>query len=476
MKIMRILHYFLILTVIFSALLIAGCNISNSSINSTAEETSGEPTILTDYPSGFAPSPLEPVIVINNQSLPLSTSRIFLKKEDIESFQSFEELVDMLRNFPELILIDFGECEINVQEAKMVKEKLPDTEIHATVYAMMFGQKIYDNTEEIRIEENFTADELRDAIAVLPNLRVIESEFPIQLDDKDSLKNEFSDITFNIPGILDVFGVQARDDAEEIDLSSIKIDKTLPESLKRLSNISKVLLYNTGIDIETQTFFVNEFPNIHFCWDVEIAGNSYDSETEDLDLSGKKSLTYQELTRIMPLMMGMKRIDVSDCAASNEELGTLRGMFPDVKIVWRIYMGKWKLKTDAIAFSVLIYRFDYTRMTSKDIQVLKYCTDLQALDIGHQAITDISVIGDYLPNLRVLILADNKISNISPLSKLKHLHYLELFMNPLSDTSPLSECKELVDLNVSWTKVKEVSGLLDLPLLERCWIQHTGAP
>ena len=64
-------------------------------------------------------------------------------------------------------------------------------------------------------------------------------------------------------------------------------------------------------------------------------------------------------------------------------------------------------------------------MTSKDIQVLKYCTDLQALDLGHQRITDLSVIGNYLKDLRILILADNKVSDVSPLANLKHLHYLQ---------------------------------------------------
>ena len=75
---------------------------------------------------------------------------------------------------------------------------------------------------------------------------------------------------------------------------------------------------------------------------------------------------------------------------------------------------------------MLIYDYDYVRLTSADIEVLKYCTDLQALDLGHQAITDISVIGDYLTQLRILILVDNKVNDLTPLSKLKHLHYLEL--------------------------------------------------
>ena len=71
--------------------------------------------------------------------------------------------------------------------------------------------------------------------------------------------------------------------------------------------------------------------------------------------------------------------------------------------------------------------------------MLKYCTDLRALDIGHQAITDLSVIGEHLTELRVLIIADNKVTDLTPLSNLRHLHYLEFFVNRVSDLSPLAE-------------------------------------
>ncbi|MBQ4224266.1 MAG: leucine-rich repeat domain-containing protein, partial [Prevotella sp.] len=44
----------------------------------------------------------------------------------------------------------------------------------------------------------------------------------------------------------------------------------------------------------------------------------------------------------------------------------------------------------------------------------RYCTKLKGLDLGHNAITDISFI-ENMPHLRVLILADNDLTDISPL-------------------------------------------------------------
>ena len=86
--------------------------------------------------------------------------------------------------------------------------------------------------------------------------------------------------------------------------------------------------------------------------------------------------------------------------------------------------------------------------------------------------TDLSVIGEYLTELRVLILADNKITDLSPLANLKHLHYLEFFVNRVTDLSPLAECRELVDLNISYNYgIYDITPLLDLPLLERLWLE-----
>ena len=167
----------------------------------------------------------------------------------------------------------------------------------------------------------------------------------------------------------------------------------------------------------------------------------------------------------------MKKIDLSYSNLSNEELGNLRLALPNVRIDWVVHLGKWSVRTDAVAFSVLITQYDYKRMTSNDIQVLKYCTELKTLDLGHQAIEDISVIGAYLQDLRILILADNKIKDISPIANLKHLHYLELFMNDITDSTPLASCTELVDLNISFNyRFSDISGILNLPKLERLWL------
>ena len=268
-----------------------------------------------------------------------------------------------------------------------------------------------------------------------------------------------------------VYGKKILEDQITVDFSDVKIDDNFKENLKLLPNVKNVKLYNQDLTSYEKLDLKNAFENIKFEWDVDIAGENVEYDIEELDLTRKKINNLNDFKASLKLLSNLKKLDMSYTNLSNSQLGALREEFPNIKIDWVVYLGKWSLKTDSVAFSVLIYKYDYKRMTSNDIQVLKYCTELQALDLGHQSIQDISVIGNYLPNLRVLILADNIIKDISPLAKLKHLHYLELFMNDITDCSPLAQCKELVDLNISFNyRFSNINGILNLPLLERLWL------
>jgi len=212
---------------------------------------------------------------------------------------------------------------------------------------------------------------------------------------------------------------------------------------------------------------------------VSFEGLTLDLSSDEIDLSKNKIADKEAFREFLSCVTRIGRrikLVMCDCGYTNEEMQGLRDAFPSLDFAWRIYMGKWSLRTDDEAFSVMIYNYDYTRMTSEDISVLRYCTNMYALDLGHQAITDLSVIGE-LTELRVLILADNKISDVSPLANLKKLQYLELFVNRISDLSPLAACTELVDLNFGWNRaVKDISCIYSLPKIERLWLPTTNVP
>lgn len=296
----------------------------------------------------------------------------------------------------------------------------------------------------------------------------------IDKKDREYLQNRFPNIKINANLVVDVYGTKVRENATYIDLTTAVIDDNLIETLADFKKLKEVNLIGQSMTLDEQLELINKYPDVTFDFTVIVDSKKINTNQDELDLSDTK-VDYNTVEKILPLFSNIKKMDLSNTNLTNEECNSFRVKYPNIETNWVVHMGRWSLRTDATAFSVLIKYFDYVRMTSEDIQVLKYCTKLKALDLGHQAITDISVIGDYLPDLRILILADNQITDITPISKLKHLHYLELFINPISDISPLKENTDLVDLNLAnLNKVTDVTPLLNLPKLERLWINNTG--
>lgn len=274
-------------------------------------------------------------------------------------------------------------------------------------------------------------------------------------------------------------GVQYLGNETSIDLTG-KGEKSygvISEYVKKLPLLTRL---NTGESVLTSdeyTSLCEMNKELSLVSKVSFEGLTLDLGSAEIDISKKKVSDKDAFEKLLSCVAESDckiKFVMCDCGYTNEEMQGLRDQFPTLDFAWRIYMGKWSLRTDDEAFSVMIYNYDYTRMTSEDISVLRYCTNMYALDLGHQAITDLSVIGE-LTELRVLILADNKISDVTPLANLKKLQYLELFVNRISDVSPLAACTELVDLNFGWNRaVKDISGIYSLPKIERLWLPTTG--
>lgn len=392
-----------------------------------------------------------------------------------------EELNEMLRFFPALKTVTFGDK--NVLPSEVLDEisgEYSDIKFNVVTTYDVCGVTVREDAREIDLtnalfdDDNIT-EPLIDALKHFPLLTRVSlgKDRIVTLDERKELCEAYPDIEFNAVVMREIYGMSVRDDITSLDLSGIKTDDELYGMLLWFPSLTSVTMNNVRMTQYKQLELSRLFPEIKFDFDVIIAGKKLDSLSEKIDLSGREITDLNEIRRAIQLFPNLNYLDMSDCGISNEEMAEFRSEYEgSVKIVWRLHMGQWSLKTDAVAFSVLIYNYEHTRLTSADIQVLKYCTDLRALDIGHQAVTDISVIGDYLPELRILILADNRVSDLTPLSKLKHLHYLEFFVNRVSDLSPLAECRELVDLNISYNyRISDITPLLDLPLLERLWLE-----
>ena len=251
--------------------------------------------------------------------------------------------------------------------------------------------------------------------------------------------------------------------------TDVTFDK-LSGIMKAYPNLETLTVGETVLDSKDYVALCAINEKVDVVAKVNFAGSEFDLSLDEFDISGKVINDKSAFESFVAAIPEGKKFVMCDCGFTNEEMGALRENYDGTEFVWRLYLSKWNLRTDDEAFSVMIYAADtYEPLTSEDIKVLGYCTNLYALDLGHQNITDLTPIGE-ITTLRVLILADNKITDVTPLANLKELQYLELFVNRITDISPLAQCTSLVDLNFGWNRVYDVSSIYSLPNIERLWL------
>lgn len=276
-----------------------------------------------------------------------------------------------------------------------------------------------------------------------------------------------------------VGGKTVQGDAEELELGSAA-ELTLLGSfplLKKADCSGFVLDPDTAYEVKTA------YPGVDFIFTLEVFGITVTPQTTLLDLHERKDLSIPLIEKTVACMPNIQKVDMCDCGFSTDVMGQLFDKYPNVRFVWVLDLKGRRLRTDAVGFSTLnpgkymngsdsynksVKAANPKRLYTEDIQVLRFCPDLIALDLGHNYIDDLSVL-QYLPNLQILIIADNKITDISVFEKLPNLVYVEFFMNAVTDISPLAGHEHLLDLNFCNNKVADLSPLLTMPQLERVW-------
>lgn len=221
-------------------------------------------------------------------------------------------------------------------------------------------------------------------------------------------------------------------------------------------------------------------------WNLEVDGVGIASDARELDFSGHDLAALDlDIYTLLGLLRNLEKIDMCQCGYSNDEMSALQDAFPGIKIVWEIRLSHWTVRTDAVAFSTMKTCAQTFYLNDEEAKYLKYCTDLVALDLGHNYVTDLSFLQS-MPELKILILVDNvkgwengKIRRIDDLSMLQYvpkLEYLEFFCDGVKDISFLQYTPNLVDLNISYNPIRDATYLFELPKLERLFLEHTKIP
>ena len=213
-------------------------------------------------------------------------------------------------------------------------------------------------------------------------------------------------------------------------------------------------------------------PDVEIFCSAKIYGVSLDSGTELLDLNNIPIESPDLLCKAIELFPGIRTVEMCGCGLSDRVMQGLREEYPQIKFVWTVRFLNFEVRTDIQVFSTLAANLKRPGNSETFAPLFLYCTELRALDLGHMAITDISLITN-LKKLHTLILADNYITDITPVAELKELVYVELFQNRISDVSPLLALPNLEDLNLCYNvRMENPTVLTGCTKLKRLYISH----
>ena len=210
--------------------------------------------------------------------------------------------------------------------------------------------------------------------------------------------------------------------------------------------------------------------------EVSFGDVSFDRDAEKIDMGGQTVENFTDFIAFLQEFPNLKKVDMFATQVTANQVSMLEEALPGVEFGWTLQLMKYKnkhiVRTDAEAFSTLHGVCPNHR--SEEFALLKYCTGLLALDLGHNNLTDITFLLN-MPRLRVLILGENqRLKNIDVLAELQDLEYLELFTCGIKDITPLTKLPNLMDLNLANNSVEDWRPLKEMKQLKRLWISDMG--
>ena len=427
-----------------------GSEISVQKAEALAAEHPGK-TVLWDVPlsGGSRPSDAEDleITALSLSDIPLFSCFPNLKSVDASGCADYEALLALRAACPALAL---------------------------TAFVSVGGKAVPMDAQRAVLRADTPLEELLETLPFLPELyRVSFAGGAVSYETQDALAAAFPGISFRWD--VELLGRTASSAAKELSFAGSSLSErdvhTLCENLFRFPSLERIDLTGCGLAGE-QIAAVRAASGAAVLYELTLFGRTVSTDASELDFSGIRMglsdvAVIEDALGEFPLL---EKVVMCDCGISNEDMAALNDRHENVRFVWRVYFSGFSLRTDDTNFIAARVRNDFP-IYSNDLEVLKYCPDLQALDLGHKNITHLNFLR-YVPHLKYLILVENDVNDITPIGELQELTYLEMFWTKCEDISPLQNCKALTDLNISYIycrPAKCLETLVNMPQLERLW-------
>lgn len=305
---------------------------------------------------------------------------------------------------------------------------------------------------------------LEETLPLLPRVtRLVFTQEPPEEKTLLSLEEAFPELAFS--WLYGRKSLPLGSGVEALDLRGGRLTAAQAERLLGCCpNLSQINLKDCGLETGEILPLCGEFSQCAFTFDLTFDHRVYASDEVEMDLTDfplESTAWLEERVRYMP---NLRKVILSGCGLPDEELEAMNERHPDIQVVWTVQLGPISLRTDATFFAPVVTG---QHVRQSQLEALKYCHDLIAIDLGHMSVTDCSWAA-YMPKLQYLILADTGVRDLTPLASCEELVFLELFLTPARDYTPLLACKKLEDLNLCYCR-GSVEPIRQMTWLKRLW-------
>lgn len=377
-------------------------------------------------------------------SVPFQGDKLPLDTQHIKISTLTKEDVDALDHLHQLQYVEADDCR-DYDALIYLQQNKPECQV---LYYVDLGNDRCDSLSSTVTATDVTAVQLEAALPYLPHLERLglSGKLP-EIEELLKIRADFPHV--KLLCTLNLWGLELHTDYRTLDFTGTAVSlQELSNILPLFPDVKEVILTGTPLtSLEYQTL-TSENPGILFRCDIELNGTVYSADATEIDISGMQ-ISAEETEALFPLFPKLEKLIMSDCGIDDETMDALNRKYPDIQIVWTVMVGHVPVRTDSVIFyPAAINQFKLP--SNEELQKLRYCTELVAVDIGHSEATDCNWLA-YTPHVKYLILADTSISDISPVANLKELVYLEVFNTDITDYSPLLSCTKLQDLNIGDT-------------------------
>ncbi len=379
------------------------------------------------------------------------------------------ELAFLVAYFPSLTSLDATGCE---DYALLEAFRAEHPSLQVSYQVNLGGTSVDPDTRELTLEEGqYDYTLLTENLVHLPELTSLTlKKTALTLDQIDALKAAYEAITIRCT--VEILGSEYDTETTDLNLSALTSQdvSAVAEKLAMLPSLATVELMKEDDTSALETADVKALmeaaPEVVFHYTFDFFGTTLSTADEEVEIKNQNIGDDNEaqVRLALDLLPNCKRFVLDNCKLSNEVMAQIRDDYRDrTKVVWRVWFGKGSCLTDVELLRAVGDLFD------SNCSDLYYCEDVIAMDLGHNEYLNEDSFIAGMVNLEYCIISGSPIKTLEPFANCKKLKFLEIaFCGYIEDLTPLAQCESLEMLNISDTKVTDLSPLDDLPMTHLC--------